>query len=91
MPILRVLSLEGLVLDLLLELVQESILCAHAEITDAEEAHFLEDEFTRELELEGRLAQEVLQSQRRDLHDVADVETVDPLRLIQVPKDVLHV
>jgi hypothetical protein len=32
-----------------------------------------------------------MHSHGRDLHDVADVEQVEPLGLIEVPEDCLHV
>ena len=91
MPVFRVFSLESLILNFLLQLVQESVLCAHTEITDGEETHLFQDEFSRELKLKGCVTEEILKSQRRDLHDVAYVEAVDPFALIQISKDVLHV
>ena len=32
-----------------------------------------------------------MQGQRCDLHDVADVERVDPLVLVQIAQDVFHI
>ena len=79
MPIFGVLALKALLLYDFLQLMQEAVLCAHAEIADGEEAHLFEQELTRKLQLDGRLRQEVLQGERRYLHDVANVEAVDPL------------
>ena len=90
-PVLRVLALEALLLDDLLQLMQEAVLRAHAEVADRKEAHLLEEELARQLQLDRRLRQEVLQGERRYLHDVADIEAVDPLRLVQVAQNVLHV
>lgn len=90
-PVLRVLALEALLLDNFLQLMQEAVLRSHAEVADGQEAHLFEEELARKLQLYCRLRQEVLQRERRYLHDVADVETVDPLRLVQVAQDVLHV
>jgi hypothetical protein len=71
--------------------VEESVLRSHAEVTDRQETHFLQHEFPRQFELNGRMTQEVLEGQRRDLHDVTDIETIDPFTLVKVPEDVFHI
>jgi hypothetical protein len=83
-PVLGVLALKALLLDDLFQLVQESVLRAHTEVADGEEAHLFEEELARKLQLDSRLRQEVLQGERRYLHDIANVETIYPLRLVQV-------
>jgi hypothetical protein len=37
------------------------------------------------------MTKKILESQRRNLHDVADVKTVDPLTLVQVTQNVFHI
>lgn len=78
-------------MNLFLKLMQKSVLGTHTEVTHGQKAHFLQDELAGKLQLEGGMAQKILQSQRRNLHDVTDVETVDPLALVQVAEDVLHI
>ena len=46
MPVFRVSPLEGLLLNLFLELMQKSVFCTHAEVTYRQKAHFLQNEFT---------------------------------------------
>lgn len=53
--------------------------------------YLFKDVFPGEFHLEGAAAQEVLHGEGRDLHDVADVQAVDPLLLVQVAQQVLHV
>ena len=91
MPVLRVLALERNAANRLIQLVQEAELGAHAKVADGKETELLEDEFARELDLNGRARQEVLEGERRNLHDVADVEGIYPLVLVEVAQDVLHV
>ena len=82
MPVLRVFPLKGLVLDLLFELMKEPILGSHAEVADCEETEFLKYKLSAQFKLNASVAHEVLQREGRDLHDVADVETVDPFTLV---------
>ena len=60
MPVFRVFTLERDTMELLIKLVQESELCAHAEVRHGQEAHLLEYEFPSELNLNGSGAHEVL-------------------------------
>ena len=53
--------------------------------------YLLEDILAGQFELDRGHRHEVLHSQRRDLHDVPDVQAIDPLRLVQIAQQVLHV
>lgn len=53
--------------------MEESVFRPHAEVTDRQETHLFQNEFPGQLELDGRVAEEVLEGQRWYLHDVADV------------------
>lgn len=61
MPVFRVFPLKGLLLNLFLKLMQESVFSTHAEVAHRQKAHFLKDELTRKLELQSRVAQKILQ------------------------------
>ena len=91
MPVFRILAFEGLILDLLFQLMEESILSSHTEVAHSQEAHLFENELPWKFKLDSCVTQKVLKSQRRDLHDVSDVQAIDPLALVKVTKDVLHV
>ena len=71
--------------------MQKSIFGTHAEVAYSQEAHFLQYKFTRELQLQSSVAEKILQCQWRDLHDITDVEAVNPFTLIQVAQDVFHI
>ena len=90
-PVLRVFSLVGDSTNLLIQLMEETELCAHAEVGHCQETELLEHEFPRKLDLQSCRRHEVLQSQRGNLHNIANIQTVDPLVLVQVAKYVLHV
>lgn len=63
---------------------QEPHLRAHAEVAHSEDAQFLEEGVARKLGLVARLLQEVgLHGDRADLHDVPNVQVLNPLVLIQ--------
>ena len=91
MPVLAILSLILDTANRFVKLMQKPELCAHTEVGDSKETKFFKDKFTGELNLDGSRRQKVLEGQWRYLHYVADVETVNPFVLVQVPKDVLHV
>lgn len=78
-------------MDLFIELVEESVFRAHAEIAHCEEAQLFEYKLASQLNLDRRAAHEVLQRQGRYLHDVANIETVDPFVLVEVAEDIFHV
>eukprot|EP00354_Favella_ehrenbergii_P003012 CAMPEP_0170453494 /NCGR_PEP_ID=MMETSP0123-20130129/2059_1 /TAXON_ID=182087 /ORGANISM="Favella ehrenbergii, Strain Fehren 1" /LENGTH=129 /DNA_ID=CAMNT_0010715889 /DNA_START=3398 /DNA_END=3786 /DNA_ORIENTATION=- len=90
-PVLAVFTLERHPADRLVELMQKAELCAHTEVGDGQEAQLFEHELARQLNLNRCGREEVLQGERSNLHDVANVERVDPLVLVQVSQDVLHV
>ena len=90
-PVLRVFPFESLFLNFFLQLVQESIFCAHAEVAHGKEAHFFKDKFTWKFQLYWRLTQEILQCQWWNLHDISDVQTVNPFTLVQIAKNVFHI
>jgi hypothetical protein len=46
MPVFRIFSFKGLIIDFLLQLMQKSVLGTHTEVTDSQEAHFFEDKLT---------------------------------------------
>lgn len=56
MPVFRVSPLEGLLLNLFLKLMQKSVFSTHTEVAYSQKAHFLQNEFTGELQLESRMA-----------------------------------
>jgi hypothetical protein len=90
-PVLAVFALVPDSSDCLVELVEESKLSPHAKVGDSKEAKFLKDELSGKLDLNGCGGHEVLKGKRGYLHNVADVQAVDPFVLVQVAKDVLHV
>lgn len=72
-------------------LVEESELCAETEVAHTEEADLLEHVFAGQLHRERIRRQEVLECEWRYLHNVSDVQAVDPLVLIQIAEDVFHI
>jgi hypothetical protein len=75
----------------LLQLMEESKLCAHAKVRNSEEAKLFEDVFSGEFELDGGDGHKVLHGERCNLHDVAYIEAEYPLALVQVSEEVPHV
>lgn len=69
----------------------ETQLGRDSKVRDGEKSNFLEHKFSAELVLDARRRVDVLHRQRRDLHDVADVEAPDPVGLVQVAEQVPHV
>ena len=84
MPVFWISPFKSLLVYLFFQLVKESILSAHAEVTNRQKAHFLEHKFPWELQLNGSVWKEILKCEGRNLHDVTDVETVYPFTLVQV-------
>jgi len=82
-----------------LQLVQEPVLGAHAEVGDHQEAYlkmrretyFFQHVFAGELHFQRGTGLEVLHGKGSDLHDVSYVQGEKPLGLVQVAKQVLHV
>ena len=91
MPVLWIFTIKKLVLNLFFQLMEEPVLSAHAKVTNCKETHLLKNKFSWKFQLYCCLTQEVLQSQWWNLHNIANVETVYPLTLIQIAKNVLHV
>ena len=59
-PVLRVSSLKCLVIDLLFELMKESVFCSHTKVADSKKAHLLQNEFSRELKLDWSVTKKIL-------------------------------
>ena len=70
---------------------QKSQLRGHAEVGHGEVADLFQDGIATQLQINLLRRVQVVDSQRRDLHDVADIEQVQPLTLIQVAEEHLHV
>lgn len=90
-PVFRVFPFESLFLNFFLQLMQESIFRAHAEVADGKEAHFFKDEFTWKFQLYWCLTQEILQCQRWYLHNISNVQAVDPFTLVQIAQNIFHI
>ena len=72
-------------------LKQESHLSAHAEVWHNQNWEFSEERVSAELHLVICLLKKVFHADRLDLHNIADVEVINPLILIQKPKHTTHV
>jgi len=84
MPVLTVRSFVRHSLYYLILLVQKTELCPQAKVAHTQEANLLEHIFSCELN-NGRVRwEEILKCQWRNLHNIAYIETVYPLVLIQV-------
>ena len=90
-PILTVLPLVADTFDHIVLLVQEPELSAQTKIAHAEEADLLKNVLSGQLHCDARSGEEVLKCKRRHLHNIADVQTVDPFVLIQVTQDIFHI
>ena len=77
--------------NLFFKLDDETNLSAYAEITHAKEANsFQERESIKLLFVPAKRCQ-IFQLNRRDLHDVANVEREDPFGLVEKAKNVAHI
>ena len=86
----------ALFLDLGLEvggarLQQESHLRAHAEVRHDQDGEFAEERVPAQLHLVAALVEELLHGERLDLHDIADIQIVDPLVLVEEAEHAAHV
>ena len=70
---------------------QKSQLRGHAEVGHGEVADLFQNGIATQLQVNLLRRVQVVDGQWRDLHDVADVEQVQPLTLIQVAEEHLHV
>ena len=90
-PILAILPIELYPINGDVQLMQEPELSPHAEVGHCKEAELLQHELSRKLDLDSRRRHEILERKWCNLHDIADVQRVDPLVLVEVPEDILHV
>ena len=96
MPILRLFGLLFYVevfdlLDLFFELDDESYLCGNAEVAHSQEAYCLEEGKSVQFLLISANGYKILKLKRGDLHDVSNIERLNPLRLIKETKNVSHI
>jgi len=78
-------------LNLVLELDNESDLGGGAKVPHDQEANHLQKAVPCENLFVLPLVQQLFKLDRRDLHDVADVQILNPLRLVQEAEDVAQV
>lgn len=82
---------EGRLTATVLRCSKEAQFRGHAEVGDGKVAYFLQDRVSTELEVDLLRRVQVMDRKRRDLHDVANVEEVEPLALVQIAEQYLHI
>jgi len=78
-------------LHFVLKLNQKPDFSRQAEVADHQVRDCLQEGNAIDLLLVTMEGQEVLSLDHTDLHDVPDIQTLDPLRLIQKTQHVLHI
>ena len=76
---------------IILHLHQKPELSRHTEIGNRQKANLLQHQLSRNLILTMSRVIHILQSQRRNLHYVSNVQTPNPVTLVQVPQHISHV
>jgi len=77
--------------ELLFRRNQKAQFRRHAEVANTQVADFLQNRVARQFHINTHSSVEVVDRQRRDLHDVADIQQEQPLRLVQIAQQHLHV
>ena len=92
MPVFRLcFDLHRVYVRIISHVYQEAQLGADAEIRHGKEADLLNDRVACQLDLDTCVRMQVVNRHRRNLHDVANVEQVHPLRLVEVAEENAHV
>ena len=63
----------------------------HTEVRNCEVADLFQDGIATQLQVNLLRRVQVVDRQRRDLHDIANIEQVQPLALVEVSKENFHV
>ena len=91
MPVFAIFPIELDPIDRDIQLMKESELSTHAKVRYCKKAKFFQDEFSWKLDLNSCWRHEILERKWCNLHNVANVQRVDPFVLIEVSKNVLHI
>lgn len=70
---------------------QEAQLSGDAEVRDGEESYFFEDGVSGQFDINLLIAVQVVNGEWRYLHNVSNIQQVQPLTLIQIPQQNFHV
>jgi hypothetical protein len=81
-PVLTILTQVANAFDDFVLLVQKSKFCAETKVAYTEETYFFKDVLSGQLNNKSIWWKKVLERQGGNLHDVADVETVNPFVLV---------